>query len=351
MSSHTKVLLTGASGFVAIHTLDTLLKRGFTVKATVRSEEKANYIKNKFKGLPLETTIVKDIQDPDAFDAALQDKTITAVIHTASPFFSARSDPVKELLDPAVKGTKHVLQSIKKFAPQVKTVVITSSYAAISNVSKRDDPSFIHTEETWADITWDQAVSDLTLTYRASKKFAEQEFWRFIKEEKPNFTGTTVNPPLIFGPLLQDVKSPETLNTSNAVLYQGIIGSIPGDTRDSYNREVNLWVDVRDVALAHVLPLENPKLAGKRLLVTPGFYSNQSILDIVNKDYSFFKGKIAVGQPGTGLKNVNKFSGFDNHVTNELLGIKYHTLEQTIIDTFDTLFELREKHIKQSRGI
>lgn len=345
MPAHTKVLLTGASGFVAVHTLDLLLQRGFAVKATVRSQDKADYILNKFKGLPLETAIVKDIQDSDAFDAVLQgDTSITAVIHTASPFFAAKADPVKELLDPAIKGTKHVLQAIKQFAPQVTAVVITSSYAAISNISRRTDPTFVHTEETWCDITWEQATSDLSTTYRASKKFAEQAFWGFIRDESPNFVGTTVNPPLIYGPLAQNIQSPDQLNTSNAILWKSIIESTPGDTSDKYADDIGLWVDVRDVALAHVLPLERPELAGKRLFVTPGFFSTQCALDVLNEKFPALHGKIAVGKPGTGLKRAGEVSGFDNHVTNELLGFKYHTVEQCMVDTFKTLVDLQYKN-------
>lgn len=344
MTAHKKILLTGASGFVATHTLDILLKRGYTVKATFRSQDKADYISNKFKGKPVETVIVEDIAKPNAFDETFKnDSEITAVLHTASPFFSAKSDPVKELLDPAIKGTRNVLESIKKYAPQVTTLVVTSSYAAILHVSKRDDHSFIQNEETWSDVTWEQAVENLDVSYLGSKKFAEQEVWKFIEQEKPNFTATTVNPPLIFGPLLQDVKTPEELNTSDLILWKSIIESEAGDTGDKYTQATSPWIDVRDVALAHILPLENEKLAGKRLLIAGGYFSTQSLLDIVNKDFPALKGKIAIGKPGTGLKNLDKVSQLDNHVTNELLNLKYHTLEESIVDTFKSFEILQEK--------
>ncbi|VVT54543.1 uncharacterized protein SAPINGB_P004128 [Magnusiomyces paraingens] len=342
--THSKVLLTGASGFLGIYVLKTLFEHGYSVKATVRSKEKGDYLIATFPNKPLEIAIVEDIQEPDAFDEALKDTSITAVIHTASPFFSAKTDPVKELLDPAIKGTKNILRAIKTHAPQVTTVVITSSNAAINNVSKYYDHSFVHTEKTWADVTWDQAISDLNLTYRGSKTFAERAFWDFIAEEKPNFTGTTVNPTLIFGPLLQQVASPEAINTSNAFLWKFLIHSKPNDTTDTYSNNPDLWVDVRDVALAHVLPLEKPSLAGKRLFLTSDFYTVQTLLDIVNERVPALRGKIAIGQPGTGNKNVEKVYQYDNHVTNELLGIKYHTLDDTIVETVNSLLELKDNN-------
>lgn len=51
--------------------------------------------------------------------------------------------------------------------------------------------------------------------YRASKTLAEQAFWKWIKENKPAFDGATVNPPLVLGPVLQQLSGPQDLNTSN----------------------------------------------------------------------------------------------------------------------------------------
>lgn len=39
-----RVLLTGASGFIAAHVLDAFLEKGHFVRSTVRSQEKADYI-------------------------------------------------------------------------------------------------------------------------------------------------------------------------------------------------------------------------------------------------------------------------------------------------------------------
>lgn len=58
------------------------------------------------------------------------------VIHTASPFHFSVTDTKKDLLDPAINGTTGVLKAIKKSAPSVKRVVITSSFAAIVDSKK-----------------------------------------------------------------------------------------------------------------------------------------------------------------------------------------------------------------------
>lgn len=342
-----KVLLTGASGFIGTHILNILLKRGFNVVTVVRSQEKADYILTKFKGYPVETAIVKDIQEPTAFDDVLQDNAITSVIHTASPCFGSVKDSVKQMLNPAVEGTKNILKSIKKNAPQVAEVVITSSYVSILNNKKKYDNSFVQNEETWSDVTWNEALADPSMAYKASKKYAELAFWDFIETEKPNFTGTVVNPPWAFGPVLQNVTSIDQLNVSSQHLWRSVVNSPPNDTSSRYTDELpTVWADVRDIALAHVLPLERPELAGKRLLVVGGYYDTQMALDVVNRNFPKLKGKIAVGKPGTGLKRLNQVSQVDNNITNELLRLKYHKFENCIVDSFKSFIEIKEKQEK-----
>lgn len=58
-----KVLVTGANGYVAIWVVDTLLKQGYSVRATVRSADKGTHLTQTFAayGDKLEIVVVKDI--------------------------------------------------------------------------------------------------------------------------------------------------------------------------------------------------------------------------------------------------------------------------------------------------
>jgi nucleoside-diphosphate-sugar epimerase len=51
-------------------------------------------------------------------------------------------------------------------------------------------------------ITEQEAHENPATGYRASKTFAEKAAWDFLEKEKPNFTIATVNPPLVFGPIV-----------------------------------------------------------------------------------------------------------------------------------------------------
>lgn len=106
---------------------------------TVRSQAKADHIKQAHANVPAEKlgfVIVPDIAQPGAFDkAVVSNPPFEAVIHTASPFHFASDDPLNDLFPPAINGTVGILEAIKKFAPTVKTVIVTSSFASVMNAS------------------------------------------------------------------------------------------------------------------------------------------------------------------------------------------------------------------------
>lgn len=117
---------------MGIWILKTLLDQGFSVKAAVRNESKATYLRNKFsdQASQLEFVIVEDFLAPNAFDEAV--KGVSGIIHNASPVVLSpdpQLDP-NDLIKPAVGGTLAVLNSALK-SPTLQRVVITSSTGAV----------------------------------------------------------------------------------------------------------------------------------------------------------------------------------------------------------------------------
>ncbi|CAC9887645.1 unnamed protein product, partial [Aureobasidium pullulans] len=314
----TRVLLTGGSGFIAAHVLDILLEHGHSVVTTVRSQEKANKIKEAHPDASekqLSFAIVEDIAQEGAFDkAVVSDPPFEAVIHTASPFHFNVTDVQKELLDPAVIGTTGILKSIKKSAPSVKRVVITSSFAAIINPSKANWPDHTYTEADWNPITQEEAVQNPANGYRASKTFAEKASWDFLEKEKPNFTISTMNPPLVLGPIrIRDI-------------YQGKAKEQIPETGTF------LWVDVRDLALCHVKAIEVEAAANKRFFVTAGHFSNKEIAQIIKKEYPQTQGLPSESTEGGDYPKDGVYS-YDNSRTKDVLGIQFKSLHDSIKDT------------------
>lgn len=236
------VCVTGASGFIASHLVEQLLAAGATVRGTVRdpsNERSVGHLRAMPGADERLTLFAGDLLDPDGFDAALEG--CVAVAHTASPYALTVDDPQRDLVDPAVKGTRHVLDAATR-AGTVKRVVLTSSMAAVT-----DEPDGrVLTEADWND------RSSLTRNpYYYSKMLAEREAWSIA--EKAPWGLAVINPFLVIGPSYT-----KALNTSNRTLRDMLNGTYPGLIDLNWG-----FVDVRDVARAHVRALEVPGASGR----------------------------------------------------------------------------------------
>ena len=245
-----------------------------------------------------------DISSPDAYKDVFQDaEDITAVIHTASPFYLTFEKP-EELLLPAINGTRNLLHAIKHAAPQVKRVVITSSFASIIDPSKGMRPGHVYSEKgeifysvslapiltycrfllDWNPITSQEAMDPATAkidVYRASKKLAEKVVEEFVQESDPPFSVVTLCPPMVFGPIIND-QSLESLNSSNVGIWDFLSGKVETITPN----RTHLWVDVRDLGEVHAKAVEvdiGTSKYERYFVVADEAYSNQDTADILRK--------------------------------------------------------------------
>jgi nucleoside-diphosphate-sugar epimerase len=330
------ILITGASGFLATHVLNSFLSRGYNVRGTVRSDASADKVKRSHAKYhsQLSFAIVKDVAAPGAFDEAV--KGVDGVIHTASPFQMSVENNERDLLDPAVNGTTGILAAIKKNNPNVKRVVITSSFASIFDASQGNRPGYTYTEADWNPVTWDAAkTGGGGIAYMASKTFAEKAAFDFVKDESPNFSISTICPPMIYGPLDHGVSDMGKLNTSAADMYRLINGSeksVPDTTFFAY-------VDVRDVAEAHLRAYETPAAGGERYIITAGSYTYLQVCDIIRENVPEVKAKTPVGTPGAPLPDVYKVS---NEKARKELGMSYRSMKETVVDTVRSLYDLEQ---------
>ncbi|KAI0143195.1 putative NAD dependent epimerase/dehydratase [Pestalotiopsis sp. NC0098] len=334
----TKVLLTGGSGFIAAHILELLLQRGHEVVTTVRSEDKASKIRDAHPDAKLSVVIVPDIAQPDAFDEVVKTPGLEVVLHTASPFHYKWSDPKTELLDPAIVGTTSILKAIKKSAPGVKRVVITSSFASILSDAKLADPKTVFSEKDWNPSTYEDGLGDHKPTsYRVSKTLAEKSAWDFVEKEKPNFDLATVCPPLVFGPVVHHLNSLAAINTSNERFVDLIRGKWTSGIPDT---GVFFWVDVRDVALAHVEAFERSAAGGKRFFVLAGKFNNREIAAAVRQNFPDLKDKLPTEDVQGGDYPAGGVYGYDNSRATEELGIKWISVEKSAVDTVKSLLDV-----------
>lgn len=359
-----KVLVSGASGFIALHILNVLLSEKYHVVGTVRSKEKGDNIKKSFEKLypsaTLEFEIVADIAAENAFDHVLQKHSdIKHVLHTASPFsFGLDKSMEDSYLTPATGGTKNILESIKAYGKNVEHVVITSSFAAIVNRDRSGDPSFINDEKTWNPITWEVARKNEITSYIASKKLAEKLAWSFLEEHKDEigFTFTTVNPPYVFGPQMFEFGLERaSLNTSADYVNRAL--KTTAAFEGPFDAPFGLSCDVRDVALLHVLPLREEKLAGQRLFPVSGTgvkqnsaedgkFNMQRILDILNKNFPELRGKIATGTIKDNKPYLDALPYYNNDLTCKLTNLQFKSFEKTVCDAAKQILDFEKAHEK-----
>ena len=147
-----KVMVTGATGYVAGWIVKRLLEEGVTIHAPVRDPVSASKLKHLNDLAAKSPGTIKyfkaDLLDQGSYAEAMAGCSI--VFHTASPFFLYVKDPQKELVDPAQLGTRNVLESANRTA-SIKRVVLTSSCAAIygDNADLDNAPNGVFTEEIW----------------------------------------------------------------------------------------------------------------------------------------------------------------------------------------------------------
>ncbi|KAI8633441.1 hypothetical protein F5Y19DRAFT_462455 [Xylariaceae sp. FL1651] len=337
----TRILLTGGSGFIAAHVLETLLERGHSVVTTVRSSQKGKLILDAHPNHSRDTldyVVVEDIARPNAFDkAVVSEPPFEAVVHTASPFHFKSQDNQKELLEPAVNGTVGLLKAIYENAPSVKRVVITSSSAAILDPSQ---PTKVFSEADWCPITEEEALMGPANGYRASKTFAERAAWKFVEEKKPNFTLAVCNPPLVFGPVLHHLESLSALNTSNERIRDLMAGAGKQVCPPSVN---HLFVDVRDLALGHALAVEKPEAGGQRFFMVGSKFSNREIVEIMRDAFPELRDNLPSGEAALrpGDYPPQGSFGFDNSRSKQVLGLSFRSLRESIVDSVKSLQQIR----------
>ncbi|EGV61575.1 Cinnamyl-alcohol dehydrogenase Flavonol reductase/cinnamoyl-CoA reductase [Yamadazyma tenuis] len=321
-----KVFVTGASGFIAQHIVKQLLDSDYEVVGTVRSKDKGEKLSSFFGG-KFTYEIVPNMIDKGAFDLALKNhQDVKYLLHTASPFFYDTTDPENDLVIPAIKGTENILKSIQTFGSQIERVVVTSSDAAIYSDVDEQNGSLSMDETSWNNITYEEAIKNPIAAYYGAKSFAEKLAWKFVETEPVSFKLAVVNPVYVFGPQVNPQDAKGKLNTSNE-----LIGSLLSLKDDSFDTDKGGFVDVRDVAKAHLAAMVQKEAVNKRLFMTGGKFSTQMLLDILNKHFPELK--LPKGKVGNGPAEIATLAKTNNDKTKAIVKFEFTPLEKIVVDT------------------
>ena len=246
------IMVTGATGYVAGWLVKQLLEDGLTVHAAVRNpgrKEKTAHLDEIADASGGTIKYFKaDLLDEGSYAEAMEGCEL--VYHTASPFTSNFEDPQRDLVDPAVLGTRNVLAQVNQ-TESVKRVVLTSSCASIYSdaTELKDTPNGVFTEDIW-----NTTASLDYQPYSYSKTMAERAAWA-INEKQSRWDLVVINPCLVMGPPL-NLKA----NTSESFSLLKQLGD--GSMKSGVPKVSIGLVDVRDVAEAHYQAGFRPRQKG-----------------------------------------------------------------------------------------
>jgi nucleoside-diphosphate-sugar epimerase len=248
------VLVTGGSGFIATHCILQLLEKGYQVRTTIRSVNRADEVLSTLKEAGATRTnevsfTVTDLMSEQNWREAMSGCDF--VLHVASPFPSKLPKNENDIIVPAVEGSLRVLRFARDAS--VKRVVVTSSFAAIGY---GQDPS----DKPLSEKNWTNPDKKNITAYVKSKTLAEKAAWDFVAREGGSMELSVVNPVGVLGPVLN-----KDLSTSIQVVKYLIDGAIPGCPNLSFG-----FVDVRDVADLHIRAMTSPNAKGERFLAVAG---------------------------------------------------------------------------------
>lgn len=260
------VAVTGAAGYVASWVVKELLDAGAVVHATVRSRGERDKIAHLLRlehEYPDRVRLFEaDLMVPESFVPAFAG--CRALAHVASPFRTRGIlDPQRELIAPALEGTRNVL-CCAAAAETVTRVVLTSSLAAVYG-----DAADLPAQEGAAfdEGHWNTTSSPRHQPYAYSKTIAEREAWKLASAQS-RFRLVSILPGFVVGPALSarlDATSTETV----LQLLDGRMRSGVPDLRFA-------MVDVRDVARAHLAALYRPDAEGRYIVAA----EELSLLDL-----------------------------------------------------------------------
>jgi dihydroflavonol-4-reductase len=247
------VLVTGGSGFLGGWCVIELLRRGYSVRTTVRSLSKEAQVR---------AAVGSEVDPGDRLSLLAADLTrdegwadavrgCDYVLHVASPFPPKQPKDPDELIVPAREGTLRVLRA--GLDAGVKRVVVTSSVAAI-RLPDGSEPRPLD-ERDWTD-----PDSPGLTPYLRSKTIAERAAWDLVRERGEQDRLAVVNPGAILGPVLNDDLS------YSLQAVQRLLEGVPGAPKLGFS-----VVDVRDVADLEIRAMTTPEAGGERFIATTQF--------------------------------------------------------------------------------
>jgi dihydroflavonol-4-reductase len=330
------VLVTGGTGYIAGELIKQLLAQGWSVHTTVRNLARSEAGLRARFGNPAEDRLRVFQADLES-DAGWAEANAgcSHVAHVASPIPATAPKHEDDLIVPAREGTLRAL----RFAQQagVRRFVQTSSTAAIAYGRDRGVHRF--TEADWTDVNHPDAYP-----YVKSKTIAERAAREWMAQHGGEMEFVSINPGMVLGPV-----DSGDFSASVELVKQLLDGSMPMAPDLGFP-----IVDVRDIADLHVRALVTPGLADERFLGAGPFLKVIEVAAILRERLGERGRKAPVRRMPDwmvsllglfnaevrGIKGeLGKVRQIDASHASELIGWAMRPVEETIVDTAESLIE------------
>ncbi len=344
LDTNKPVMVSGANGYIASWIVKKLLDKGCTVHATVRDpsdNERVGHLREIAEGSKGTLKFFQaNLLEEGSFSQAMQGCEI--VFHTASVVMFSSKNPQKDIVDPALFGTKNILHSVDA-CESVKKVILTSSIAAVYGYSIDMQRQNI---EKFREEHWNTSSSLTMGPYSYAKTVAEKAAWQYAEQQKEQrWQLIVMNPGFVVGPTLN-----KRVESSLMLLKQLGDGSMKLGTMNM----MLAIVDVEDIADAHIIAAYKPGVSGRHILTAKSY----SLLEMANilrshfgDQYAFPKKNIpkwmlSLFAPLIGMSrdmvrySVNFPLEFDNEYSKKDLGLEYRSVQDALIATFQQMIDI-----------
>ncbi|KAG6836166.1 hypothetical protein H0H93_010714 [Arthromyces matolae] len=338
------IFVTGASGFLGSHIVLQLLSKGFNVRAAARGP-RVSELTEIYKKLGYADRVsIVEIADISKGDFSEVFQGVDGVIHAAAPIGLDGGVPTETMLASNIEGTINVVRQAEKAG--ITRIVVTASIVNVMH-----DQSSI-TDKDWNPVTKEEAVKMAgNDAYRAAKTLAEKALWEFANSH-PHVEITTLLPPLMYGPLA--ASQPIPTGSYNAISTDIFIYRLLHT--DGFYPIMNLYLDIRDCARAHILALDSPPtsvVGHKRIIIlSPTEFNNKAAVEYIGDQRPELKERLitkASQDSAGGLPSTIDFGRIE-----QVLGLKkedFRTMNETVLDTVDSLLALEKKWVEEGHEI
>jgi dihydroflavonol-4-reductase len=242
-----KTLVTGGTGFVGVHVVKALARRGDELRLLIRDKSNTKPL----EGIEWERS-TGDVTDRDSVRRAMQG--VDRVFHVAGTTSMRTRDRIR-VFQVNVEGTRNVFEEALRAG--AARAVLTSSSSAVGAAEPGET----------IDENQPFTVGRLGVAYINSKHDAELVAMRTAAKGLPV---VIVNPSFVLGP-----DDPNPSGTSNALIRRLLLRRIPGYVDGAIN-----VVDVRDVASGHLLADERGESSERYLLTARNFTLQRLFADL-----------------------------------------------------------------------